>query len=107
MRDHVEIDRIRRQGSIGSVMRANLHEAVADMRVVEAGQHDNLELGKVRREMPDDRTLKIGFPDVEHEAESAEHMRFREFRRPQRDMVEVTVGTWVHRPLARALPRRE
>src|SRR5271166_4217995 len=88
-------------------MGADFHEAVTDISVVDMGQDDDLELAVVAGEMPLDRPAEIALPDVEHEPDRAENMRFREFRRALRDAVEVPLVVRTDGAMDRPAIRRE
>src|ERR1700677_621842 len=92
VRDDVEIQRIWRMAPVGKPMRADLHEAVAGIGVVEPRQDGDLQPAVIRREMPFDPPTEVAFPDIQDEPHRAEHMRFGKFRRSNRQMIEMTFG---------------
>ena len=88
-------------------MRADFHEAIAGIGVVEPWQDGDLEPAVVRREMPFDPPAEVAFPDVQHETNRAEHVRFGKFRRSRKEMIEMTFGVRKDRRQHRPFPGRK
>jgi hypothetical protein len=89
MRHHIKVKRVGRHASVRPGMRPHLHEAVAGIGVVEPRQDDDFEFAIVAREMPVDAPAEIALPDVEHEADGPEHVRFAKLGRVDRNCVEM------------------
>ena len=107
VRDDIEIQRIGRMASVGKPMRADFHEAVAGVGVVEPRQDGDLQPAVIRREMPFDPPAEVAFPDVQHEPHCPEHVRFGKFRRSRNEMIEMTFCVRNYRRQHRPFPGRK
>ena len=86
---------------------AELEEAETGLRVVVVGQQRDLQPVEVRLEVPGDAAAEVAFPDVEHEAGAAEHVRRLEFRHPRLEVVEVSLLVRQYRRRGGAVPGRK
>ena len=107
MGHHVEIERVGNGRAGGLRMRADFHEAVTGIGVVESGKDDDLELPVVAREMPIDGAAEVTLPDVEHEADRAEDMCLLELRRALGDAIEMPLLVRAYRSIGRPAIRRQ
>src|SRR5271170_6043379 len=88
-------------------MGAHFQKAITGIGVVDPGPDDDFELAVVAGEMPFDGTAEIALPDVEHEPDRAEDMRFREFERALGNGVEMALVVRTDRAMDRSAERRQ
>ena len=91
MRDHIEIQRIRIVSAIRSPVLPQFQIAVARLRVVPFNPRNDLEPFVGFREMPDDGSAKIAFPDIQDPARRCIGMGREELAGLFRDLVEMPV----------------